>query len=293
MGDDPALPFVSVVVPVKDVTGLGACLEALAGQDYQHDRYEVIVVDNGAPSGAVEGLTRHRGFRPAVEAVPGSYRARNTGVRLALGEVLAFTDADCRPRPDWLSQSVRALQAGAGVVAGRVEVVVRDPAHPHPVEAYEVVHAFPQATYVARGGGSVTANMVTTRAAFDTVGLFRDDLLSGGDLEWSRRAHAAGFRTRYVPSAVVVHPARGSYRDVFTKLVRVHQGAAARYGGDGGEVLRVRLAHLVPPMGAVRRSRHPGLPGPRARVAYVAGSVFHRYAAVWAKVHLRQKGSSG
>jgi glycosyltransferase involved in cell wall biosynthesis len=284
-------PRLSVVVPVKDPSGLEDCLRALAAQDLPSGSFEVVVVDNGAPAGVVADLARRYGCTAVDEPVPGSYRARNRGVAAARGEVLAFTDADCRPDGAWLARGLEALERGAGVVAGRVQVVAGDPARPHPVEAYEVMHAFPQPTYVARGGGSVTANMITTRAVFEAVGMFREDLRSGGDLEWSRRAHAAGHRTVYEPAAVVVHPARRTYAEVYRKLVRVHAGAAAVGGTDGRSALRVRPKDLVPPVGALRRARDPRLPSLQARGAYVAGSIFHRYAAVWAKVRLRTLGN--
>lgn len=94
-------PFVSVVIPVfNDAERLEMCLRALEDQTYPADRYEVILVDNGSDA-SMEGLAAgFAGTRVAYEDRPGSYAARNKGVSLARGEVVAFTDSDCVPYRD-------------------------------------------------------------------------------------------------------------------------------------------------------------------------------------------------
>lgn len=222
------------------------------------------------------------------EPAGGSYAARNTAVLATTGAVLAFTDADCLPRPNWLEESVAAITSGAEVVAGHVEVYAHDNRRPHPVEAYELVHAFPQDVYVSRGGGSVTANLSTTRAVFDVVGPFRSELYSGADIEWSQRATSMGMRTVYWRTAVVRHPARDSYRALTGKLKRVITGRHERDVLDGGPETAPwpTPRSLVPPLGAFRRARAPVLQTPRARAAFILGEFFHRYAAAWHTVGL-------
>src|SRR5690606_31008932 len=103
-------PRVSVIVPVRDdVEGLSRCVAALQAQDYPTDRFEVVVIDNGSIRDLRPVVPDEPRFRLVREDRPGSYVARNAGVAVATGEVLAFTDADCRPRADWLSQGVAAL----------------------------------------------------------------------------------------------------------------------------------------------------------------------------------------
>lgn len=292
-------PRVTVIIPVRDDPRLVRCLEAVAGQTYPADLVEVLVADNGSTI-AITELCAHW---PRVEVVRepsgGSYAARNAAVLASSGAVLAFTDADCLPEATWLEETVAAIEGGADVVAGHVTVRARDPRAPHPVEAYELVHAFPQEVYVARGGACVTANMVTTRAVFDATGPFRPDLHSGADIEWSQRAAARGARTVYVRAAVVHHPARDSYGALNAKLRRVIAGRHERDVGDGGpEVARwPTLWSVVPPVGALRRSRNPVLVSPRARGAFVVGEVYHRYAAAWyvlaLAVRTRRRGRAG
>lgn len=277
------MPRVSVIIPVRDDPRIVACLAALQRQTYPADLIEVVVVDNGSVS-PPEDLT---GARPGVlqvsEPQGGSYAARNAGVSASTGSVLAFTDADCLPEEDWLEQVVAALRAGAGVVAGHVSVYARDNARPNPVEAYELVHAFPQETYVGRGGAGVTANLSTTREVFEAAGPFRSELYSGADIEWSQRANSRGITTLYAPTAVVHHPARDSFGALNTKLHRVIAGRFERDALEGGPSVAPwpTLRSLVPPLGALRRARSPQLLTARARAAFVVGEFYHRYAAAW------------
>src|SRR5262245_50422661 len=103
-------PFISVIIPVyNDTERLRTCLTALADQTYPRDRYEVIVVDNGStipPRSLVESFP---GFVFAEESKPGSYAARNRGLQIARGDVLAFTDSDCIPDRHWLAAGEREL----------------------------------------------------------------------------------------------------------------------------------------------------------------------------------------
>ncbi|MBK6393891.1 MAG: glycosyltransferase [Betaproteobacteria bacterium] len=113
-------PSISVVVPTFGrPQELRGCLEALAALDYPRDRYEVVVVDDGSdppvvpwagaadPGCASAGCARNAG--PA---------ARNAGARAATGEILAFTDDDCRPASDWLSAIAAALARDPEALCG-------------------------------------------------------------------------------------------------------------------------------------------------------------------------------
>lgn len=275
------LPFVSVIVPVRDDPRLGACLARLMRQTYPRDRMEIIVADNGSR----EPVSATDGCRVIRVLTPGSYAARNAAVEVSRGEVLAFTDSDCLPEYDWLQESVAGLLAGAGVVAGQVTVFARDPARPSPIEAYELVHAFPFERYVARGGACGAGNMTVARATFEAVGPFRSELLSGADIEWSQRANAAGYRTVFRPSAIVYHPARLTFGAMNAKLARVITGRHERDVGDGRSDLAQwpSVRSLIPPLGAFRRAREAQqLTTGRARAAFIVGEFYHRYAAAWA-----------
>ena len=80
---------------------------------YPADRFDVVVVDNASTEDVAAAVPADERFTLLVEPRRGSYAARNTGLGVARGEVLAFTDADCRPDPDWLTEAVAELRPKA------------------------------------------------------------------------------------------------------------------------------------------------------------------------------------
>jgi glycosyltransferase involved in cell wall biosynthesis len=220
-----ATPFVSVIVPVyNDAARLRLCLEALEKQSYPAPCYEVIVVDN-ASTEDIKGVVAEYGHAVyALETTLGSYAARNRGLELAKGNFLAFTDADCIPKPDWLEKGVARLLAhpDCGVVGGEIELFFKDPRRPTSAELYETVSAsfnFNQRRDVTKQIFSATANLFTFRRIFDEVGPFDATMKTGGDKEWCQRVVAAGYPLVYAPEVIIAHPARASLGE----LARRHQ----------------------------------------------------------------------
>jgi GT2 family glycosyltransferase len=239
-----ALPFVSVIVPVYNgLAFLPQCLDALGQQNYPVESYETVIIFNDDNPCCV-GVNP---TRPAVkylqERIPGSYAARNRGIAHARGTVLAFTDVDCVPDPDWLKNGVQALteNPGCGFVGGKIELVAKSPARLSLVERYEKSVFFLQQLYVNHYQFAATANMFTTREVLDRVGMFNGNLKSGGDKEWGGRAASLGFRGFYEAAALVRHGTRSP-----SALLRKARRIA------GGVVERQRL-HLGPEI--VRKHR--------------------------------------
>ncbi|MDR2376097.1 MAG: glycosyltransferase [Treponema sp.] len=103
-----ALPRVSVVVPVhNEESRLPALLEDLAAQDY--DGLEIVLVDDRSSDGTAGLLSGFAGGRDNVRVVclkenPGPNHkqyALERGLAVAAGDLLLFTDADCRIGPAW------------------------------------------------------------------------------------------------------------------------------------------------------------------------------------------------
>jgi len=227
------LPFVSVIVPVYNGAAfLPQCLAALEKQNYPAGNYEILVVFNNSNPRSVRANGARSAVRCLQERTPGSYAARNRGISEARGSVLAFTDVDCVPDPNWLKNGVQALtkNPGCGFVGGEIEIVPRSRARFSLVEHYQKSTYFLQRSYVYQSGYAATANMFTTREVIDRVGMFNWNLKSGGDKEWGGRASSLGFQGFYEPAALVRHGARS-----LTALLRRARRIA------GGVVDRQRL----------------------------------------------------
>ncbi|HYO46239.1 MAG TPA: glycosyltransferase [Gemmatimonadota bacterium] len=289
------LPFVSVVIPVfHHAARLESCLESLEGQTYPGDRYEVIVVNNGR-EGEIERLVERFGrTQVGHELRPSQFAARNRGLELARGDVIAFIDADCIARPDWMEQGVARL-AAADIVAGRIDIFSRDQGRPTAVELYDMLTNLDQRTYVRAGRFGATANLFVRRAVFDTVGSFDPVTRSGGDVEWGQRAVAQGFALDYADEARVDHPARESWWELSAMVRRriggVHdlrERACTFLGIDRGI-----LGGMIPPVRyslALSRDPRLGTVGERAKVVIVAFAV--RYLEAAERLRLRLGGQS-
>ncbi|MEO8445677.1 MAG: glycosyltransferase family A protein [Gammaproteobacteria bacterium] len=201
-------PTVSVIVPFygAELLRLQRLLDSLAQQDYPGP-VELIVVDNNEepriPATAVNGRLLH-------EPEPGSYVARNAALKVASGEIIAFTDSDCVCTPRWLSAGVTELlrDAAIGVVGGGVLPLTNGRGGPSLTERYDAFFHMRQAHYVTNMGFAATANCVVRRQLFEEVGPFDTRFRSGGDRAWCGRVVAAGYTLAYCAEAAVLHDAR-------------------------------------------------------------------------------------
>jgi glycosyltransferase involved in cell wall biosynthesis len=222
------IPFVSVIIPVyNDPIRLKICLQALEDQTYPQHAYEVIVVDNGSDENIETIVAGFSQVKQSYEAYPGSYAARNKGLSLAQGKVIAFTDSDCIPAPDWIEKGVQHLlnMPEQGIVGGEVELFFQNPEQPTAVEFFDtLIMYFDQRKNVEQQKFSVTANLFTFKHIFDHVGEFDGTLKSRGDREWGKRASALNYPVIYAPDVRVNHPARQSFQQLRNRIVRLAGG---------------------------------------------------------------------
>ncbi len=222
--NSPAVRAVSIVIPVRNgARTLPACLDAVARQEPIPDvTVELIVVDNGSSDASREFAESHPAVtRVITETRPGSYAARNAGLAVASGDVIAFTDADCVPAADWLRAGIEALAEGVDLVAGHV--TPRLSHAPSVWERFDAGHHVDQRKYVELMGFGATANLFVRSIVLAGVGTFDGAMGSGGDRELCRRAVHAGFRLAYSPDAVVMHGSRRTARETW----RLHRRLGA------------------------------------------------------------------
>lgn len=215
------LPFVDVIIPhLNDRDRLKTCLEDLARQSYPADRFAVLVVDNGSDRPIDDVVAPFPFASCTSETERGCGSARNRGVAQTKGDILAFTDSDCRPDPDWLLNAVNRLDRDpVDIVAGEIKVFAADESRPTDVELFDKVFGFEAKRYAERKHFATGANIVVPRAVFDKVGPFRNGSLPE-DLEWGRRAHASGMRIRHAPDVIIRHPARRTWAELKRKMDR-------------------------------------------------------------------------
>lgn len=221
-------PFVTVIIPVyNDSERLQRCLTLLENQSYPKNLYEVLVVDNNSTEDLRPIVTKFSQANYIFEGTPGSYSARNKGLAIAKGEILGFTDSDCSPAHHWIKKGVAQIlkHPDCGFVAGQINFSFKEPENPNPIELYDSLYFLQQEKYVRENHFGATANLFTTPAIFNTVGLFNAALKSGGDREWGQRVYAAGYQQIYAANVEISHPARSSFEEINRKLCRVYKGS--------------------------------------------------------------------
>ena len=234
-------PEVSVIIPIyngeQDLPGL---IERLIAQTYPAQQVEYLLVDNGsrdrtpqilleaADKFAAKGLT----FKALSETdIQSAYAARNTGIRAATGEFLAFTDADCYPQPDWLTALMQPFADDTvGLVAGEVTAFPPVTLLERYAERKHVMSQQDTLNHKFCPYGQ-TANLGIRLKALAEVGLFRPYLTTGGDADICWRVQREGsWKIHYASDATVQHRHRQTLKDLRAQWYRY--GRSNRYLHD-------------------------------------------------------------
>jgi glycosyltransferase involved in cell wall biosynthesis len=292
------LPFISVIIPTyNDPDRLQLCLQRLENQTYPRHKYEIIVVDNGSIN-PIEESHLPANVILLLENRPGSYSARNKGLSMAKGEIIAFTDSDCLPTSNWIEMGVKHLlfSSDASIIGGHIQVFPQDPNKITLVELYESVAAFPQETFIQESHFSATANLFTFRHVIDEVGPFSEKLKSNGDMEWGQRAHARGFHTAYVADVIVKHPARHSLRELYNQATRIAGGTYDGRPANQPTFLgldKETIIGFMPPINSIKRVWHdPRLTTRKQALQAAFVVIFVKYCKAWERLRLSLGGRS-
>ncbi|MCC6233460.1 MAG: glycosyltransferase [Verrucomicrobiales bacterium] len=207
----PRSPKVSVVVATYNGgRTLGPCLDALL--ELRHPDYEILVVDDGSTDDTPQITARYPQVRTLrLPRNQGLSHARNLGIRAATGELIAFTDSDCRPDPDWLLHLVTGLVEAPVVGVGGPNLL--PPEDPPLAAVVDVApgapaHVMLDDRFAEHLPG---CNMAFWKWALDAVGgfdpVFRQ---AGDDVDLCWRMQRRGWRLGFSPAAFVWHHRRAT-----------------------------------------------------------------------------------
>src|SRR3954464_15181156 len=205
-------PSVAVVIATRfRETRLAFALEALAAQTLDRDRFEVIVVRaSESADGALADVPPGLPVRYITCPVAGAAAQRNLGWRATDAPLVAFTDDDCRPAPDWLERLLAS--------AGGPETIVQGATRPDPDEEHLLARAPHARTMRVEPPGpwGQTCNILYPRAVLERAGGFDERFAHAGEATaLLQRALAVGARQVAAPGAVVLHavetPALGEH----------------------------------------------------------------------------------
>jgi succinoglycan biosynthesis protein ExoA len=249
---EPALPLVSVIIPMLDELGyIEPCIEGFLGQTYPPDLLEILVVDGGSTDGSRDAVEAIAADHPSVRLIDNPKRlaaaAANLGIANAKGDVLTFLSAHGVPDRDYVATSVRLLlETGAVGVGGQYLHEGTDPRS----QAIGLAMASPF-------GMASPHRSSTERVEVDTIshptfrkqpmvdaGGYDETLLRNEDYEFNYRLRAAGGRLVFCPEISSVYRPRSSLRALGRQFFA--------YGRWKATVMRrhprsVQPRHLVPP----------------------------------------------
>jgi GT2 family glycosyltransferase len=216
----------SVVIPVyNNASDLRQCLESLNAQTYDHELFEVIVVDNNSTDESA-AVAESFGVRCLYEKTfQSSYAARNCGIKAAQGDFIVFLDSDCVAHSDWLRQiDARSDDATVGCFAGEILSAKPTTTTEHFSEAIGLLRQRGPLSGWHFKPYAQTANATYRQVVFQKVGMFEPTMKSGGDavLAW-RMLDQTDYRIQFVPEAIVYHHHRTSVPDLWSQF--------RRYGG--------------------------------------------------------------
>jgi GT2 family glycosyltransferase len=243
----PRYPKVSVVVATYNgARTLKICLESLTRLNYPN--YDIIVVDDGSTDRTPELVQMHPQIRYVRQPNLGLSAARNTGIAASEGEIIAFTDSDCRADEDWLHCLVGDLLSGdfAGMgghnllppddsaVAAAVMASPGGPAH--------VMLTDREAEHVPGCNMAFYKDALVEIGGFDPV--FRK---AGDDVDVCWRLLQAGYRIGFSPAGFVWHYRRST--------VAAYLGQQAGYGEAEALLARKHPEYFSALGGSIWRGR--------------------------------------
>lgn len=214
----------SVIVATRNrAQAIAPCLDSIAAAFARAAPLdaEIVVVDNGSTDNTADIIkawvnTSSVPVQSLFEPNAGKGRALNRALRAARGDLLAFTDDDCRLHSEHTNDLLRHDAADTGPVfrGGRIEL--GDPTDlPFTIDTHPTSRRWSLAANSARhtnmGGCLAGCNMTARRALIERLGPFDEDfgpgskVGSGEDADYIFRAYLSGATIEYVPDMAVSH----------------------------------------------------------------------------------------
>lgn len=227
MVENKFLPAISVVVPIYNgEVDLPELIECLETQTYPAKKVEYLLVDNNSRDRTAEILKdiakkANNFYHLTEKKIQSSYAARNLGIRQAKNNLLVFTDADCRPQPNWLGEIIKPfIKPEVGIVVGEIIALPGKSL----LEKYADRNQLMSQKFLLEHSFlpyGQTANIAIRKQAFVEAGLFRPYLTTGGDADICWRIQKKGkWQLEFAPNAIIEHRHRSTLKNFRSQFRR-------------------------------------------------------------------------
>jgi len=221
---------VSVITPIYNCSSnIEDLVSALQSQDI-NCTLEIIMVDNNSTDNSFEIAKRFTYLSNVTvvnqDQIQSVAATRNKGIEIASGNILAFIDGDCIPNLDWLREGIQCMQDNnVDRVGGRINI--------RPLTCnssiYSLIEAllcYDQESAINGVGACITPNLFVKRGVFEKVGTFNETFpeASVEDMEFGMRATRLGITLAYADKAIVWHPPRQTFKEMWHKSQRNGKG---------------------------------------------------------------------
>ncbi|HEY5729200.1 MAG TPA: glycosyltransferase family 2 protein [Anaerolineales bacterium] len=221
------MPKISVIVPCyNEQSTIRLLLEAIYRQTFPRAEMEVVIADGMSTDSTRESIAAFQSDFPdlAVRVVDNTLRSIPSGLNRAIevsrGGIILRLDAHSKPYPDYVENSVKALEDGRGDNVGGVWEI-----HPGAdtwiARSIAVAAAHPLGVGDALYRHAKSAAEVDTvpfgsfhRVLIDRVGMFDESLLTNEDYEFNARIRKAGGRIWLDPSIRSIYFARSTLMEL-------------------------------------------------------------------------------
>lgn len=199
----PAMSISIIIPALNEERMIGRCLESLAKLSFARERFEVLVVDNGSRDKTLaiaESFKDRLNLRVLQKTGVRISALRNMGAHAALGDIVAFLDADCLAPGDWLDRILEVTPADGTGVLGAHYLLPEDSSW-----VGRTWHLYQEAPKAGEVSHVPAGDLVMRREDFLRLGGFDETIQTNEDYELCERARTAGMKVRAFPQIGVVH----------------------------------------------------------------------------------------
>lgn len=252
---DDSLPFVSVVVPVRNEERyIGRSLRSILAQDYPSHLVEVLVADGMSDDGTRELIRELQTVDRRLRLVDNPGRIVSLGLNialpLALGTVIVRVDGHCEIDAAYVRRAVAHLSdRSVAAVGGPLLTIGETPVARMIATAMSSRFGVGDSTFRVGGFGTSDVDTVAfpgySRSALSEAGPFDEELVRNQDDEYSYRLRAMGYRIVFAPDMRAVYYSRGTLRSLWRQYFQ--------YGYWKVRVMQkhprqMRIRQFVPPL---------------------------------------------
>lgn len=213
---------ISLICTVKDdADGLEVLLESVANQTLQPDEVVIGLAESGPKTHQVLKNWKPKLPLKVIDVGDANRsQGRNKAVEASKGEILAFTDAGCRPSKIWLENLIQPFSSietklVSGLTLGEARSAWESVQVPFVLVAQKDHTSSPL---------PATRNMAMRRGTWLTVGGFAPHLTTAEDYEWSRRAARMGIESVFAQDAIVYWRPRPTVTGFWSMIFHLTRG---------------------------------------------------------------------